>query len=148
MTWRGKHCGKRRNCLFWAISSFVTMFSKSRLLQRRQKASIWGKGLTCSFVYWLSRTSYPDSIFPKQRTKCMMLVTVTFVNSSEEFWLSSYSNSTHLCWQHSFSTDRAKTLRLCGPCKELNIWNVCLMQINVRCCLDLPCSTCNCTSFL
>ena len=24
---------------------FVTMFSKSRLLQRRQKASIWGKGL-------------------------------------------------------------------------------------------------------
>ena len=28
-----------------AISSFITMFSKSRLLQRRQKASIWGKGL-------------------------------------------------------------------------------------------------------
>ena len=42
---RGKHCGKRRNCTFCAIFSFVTMFSKSRLLQRRQKASIWGKGL-------------------------------------------------------------------------------------------------------
>ena len=41
----GKHCGKKRNCSFWAISSFVTMFSKSHLLQKRQKASIWGKGL-------------------------------------------------------------------------------------------------------
>ena len=45
MTKSRKHCVKRRNCSFWAISSFVTMFSKSRLLQRRQKASIWGKGL-------------------------------------------------------------------------------------------------------
>ena len=45
MTKSGKHCGKKRNCLFWAISSFVTMFSNSPLLQRRQKASIWGKGL-------------------------------------------------------------------------------------------------------
>ena len=43
---------KRRNCTFCAISSFVTMFSKIRLLQRRQKASIWGKGLKpCSFKY-------------------------------------------------------------------------------------------------
>ena len=25
---RWKHCGKRRNSLFWAISPFVTMFSK------------------------------------------------------------------------------------------------------------------------
>ena len=32
-------------CTFCTISSFVTMFSKSCLLQRRQKASIWGKGL-------------------------------------------------------------------------------------------------------
>ena len=45
MTKTGKHCGKRRNCTFCAISSFVTMFSKSRLLQRHWKASIWGKGL-------------------------------------------------------------------------------------------------------
>ena len=45
MTKSGKHCGKRWNCTFCAISSFVTMFSKSRLLQRCQKASIWGKGL-------------------------------------------------------------------------------------------------------
>ena len=40
MTESGKHCRKRRNCLFWTISSFVTMFSKSC-----QKASIWGKRL-------------------------------------------------------------------------------------------------------
>ena len=40
MTMSGKHCVKRRNCAFWAISSFVTMFSKSRLLQTRQKAAI------------------------------------------------------------------------------------------------------------
>ena len=56
MTKSGKHCGKRRNCTFSAISSFVTMFSKSRLLQRRQKASIWGKGLIKFLVvfikYW------------------------------------------------------------------------------------------------
>ena len=46
-------CGKRRNCTFFAISSFVTMFSKSRLLQRRQKATIWGKGLKslCMVIY-------------------------------------------------------------------------------------------------
>ena len=31
MDYSGKHCGKRRNCTFCAISSFVTMFSKSRL---------------------------------------------------------------------------------------------------------------------
>ena len=33
MTESEKHCGKRRNCLFRAISTFVTMFSKSCLLQ-------------------------------------------------------------------------------------------------------------------
>ena len=37
MTKSGKHCGKRRNCTSCAIFSFVTMFSKSCLLQRRQK---------------------------------------------------------------------------------------------------------------
>ena len=46
-TWKIS-CGKRRNCTFCAISSFVTMFSNSHLLQRRQKASIWGKGLIYS----------------------------------------------------------------------------------------------------
>ena len=46
MTKSGKHCGKRRNCTFCAISSFITMFSKSCLLQRRANAFIWGKGLT------------------------------------------------------------------------------------------------------
>ena len=28
MTKSGKHCGKRRNCTFCAISSFVTVFKK------------------------------------------------------------------------------------------------------------------------
>ena len=28
MTKSGKHCSKMGNCLFWAVSSFVTMFSK------------------------------------------------------------------------------------------------------------------------
>ena len=35
MTKSGKHCGKRRNCSFWAISSFVTMFSKSIYMRER-----------------------------------------------------------------------------------------------------------------
>ena len=30
MTNSGKHCDKRRNCLFWAISPFVTMFFRKR----------------------------------------------------------------------------------------------------------------------
>ena len=34
-----------------AISFFVTMFSKSHLLQRHQKASIWGKGLKAASCY-------------------------------------------------------------------------------------------------
>ena len=57
MTKSGKHCGKRRNCTFCAISSFVTMFSKSHLLQRRQKASICGKGL----ITQLLRKALTDS---------------------------------------------------------------------------------------
>ena len=43
MTKSGKHHGKRRNCTFCAILSFVTMFIKSHLLQRRPKAFIWGE---------------------------------------------------------------------------------------------------------
>ena len=50
LTKSGKHCGKGRNCLFWAISYFVTMFSKSCLLQRCQKESIWGNVLTLFFT--------------------------------------------------------------------------------------------------
>ena len=46
----GKHCDKRRICTFCAISSLVTKFSKSRLLQRRQKASVWGKGLSDTMI--------------------------------------------------------------------------------------------------
>ena len=56
MTKSGKHCGKRRNCSKRAISTFVTMFSKSRRLQRRQKASIWGKGLRQIYInigHWI-----------------------------------------------------------------------------------------------
>ena len=59
MTKSGKHCGKRRNCSFWAISSVVTMFSKSRLLQRRQKVSIWGKGLSA----FLQMPGYVSELF-------------------------------------------------------------------------------------
>ena len=50
MTKSGKHCGKRRKCTFCAISSFVTMFSKSCLQQRRQKVFIWGKGLNLIYL--------------------------------------------------------------------------------------------------
>ena len=35
---------------FCAISPFVTMFSKSHLLQRHPKAFIWGKGLKCIII--------------------------------------------------------------------------------------------------
>ena len=60
-----EHCGKRRNCTFCAISSFVTMLSKSYLLQRRQKASIWGKGLWTIFILliWIISVKYSISVF-------------------------------------------------------------------------------------
>ena len=55
MTKSGKYCGKRRNCTLCAISSFVTMFSKSRLLQRRPKVSmrerVKERGINCSDNY-------------------------------------------------------------------------------------------------
>ena len=63
MTKSGKHCIKRRNCSFWAISSLVTMFSKSCLMQRRQKASIWGKGLKESFFKLLHENRKQFSLF-------------------------------------------------------------------------------------
>ena len=43
-----KHCGKRRNCLFWAIYTFVRMIFKSCLLQMHHNTSTSGKGLTLS----------------------------------------------------------------------------------------------------
>ena len=70
MTKRGKHCGKSSNCLFWAISSFVTMFSKSLLLQRRQKVSIWGKGLTLNQWTWLTYPTYRLFLFCSSQTLC------------------------------------------------------------------------------
>ena len=70
MTYSGKHCGKRRNCLFWAISSFVTMFLRRCLLQRRQKSFVWGKGLTINLrehIYsrwlWKYRDKVMDIFF-------------------------------------------------------------------------------------
>ena len=42
-------------CSFWAMPSFVTMFSKSCLLQRHQKVSIRGKGLNGLLIAWLGR---------------------------------------------------------------------------------------------
>ena len=96
MTKSGKHCGKRRNVSFWAIFSFVTMFSKSCLLQRRQKASIWGKGLNMSvqkyenlykwmymYNYWIelktfwqkeNNEQFFSSTFEKTRAIVMTLV--------------------------------------------------------------------------
>ena len=93
MTKSGKHCGKRRNCLFLNISSFVTLFSKSFLLQRSQKVSIWGKGLNSLNVwtadlktsiakiwkiwkYWiiiLSNFSFDHKVFEKCLLHCVKM---------------------------------------------------------------------------
>ena len=45
-------CGKRRNCLFWAILTFVTIFFKSHLLQRYQK--IWERALNTAALVIIS----------------------------------------------------------------------------------------------
>ena len=39
-----KHCGKRRNCLLWAISSFPTVFSKGLYCRRVKSRACLGKG--------------------------------------------------------------------------------------------------------
>ena len=41
-----KHCGKRRNCSFRAISSFPTMFFKSCMLLMCLNEYLWSEGLT------------------------------------------------------------------------------------------------------
>ena len=50
MTKSGKHCGKRGNCTFCAISPFVTMFSKklsaaeaSESVYMRERVKLFGK---------------------------------------------------------------------------------------------------------
>ena len=51
MTKSGKHCGKRRNCTFCAISSSVTMFSKSCVQSRLlQNCRMWER--VKSFTEW------------------------------------------------------------------------------------------------
>ena len=42
--WVKKHCGKRRNCLLWAISSFPTMFSKAVSCWCVKMSICWVKG--------------------------------------------------------------------------------------------------------
>ena len=80
---------------------FVTMFSKSRLLQRHQKASIWGKGLknnfslshyVCNFVsVILMNFSRPFSLifFSKQTTQQVASQKKVYINSfphTDAFW--------------------------------------------------------------
>ena len=48
-----------------AISSFVTMFSKSCLLQRRHKVSIWGRGFKCNHWIYLAL-----NLFAKGQLAC------------------------------------------------------------------------------
>ena len=68
MTKIGKHCGQRSNCSFWAVSSFVTMFPKSRLLQRRPKASKWGKGVKILHSVWSKSSSFNLELSSHTRT--------------------------------------------------------------------------------
>ena len=81
MTKSGKHGGKRRNCTFCAISSFVTIFSKSRLLQRPQKASIWGKGLKARHDNNKSHKDIDYQILWSCLTKLSLYVLFSFVKS-------------------------------------------------------------------
>ena len=80
----GKHYDKRRNCTFCAISSFVTMFSKSHLLQRRLKASIWGKGLTCIVLFDCSLSISFNTLSHLQKHSYTSAA-MTFVNQLHEY---------------------------------------------------------------
>ena len=85
MTKSEKHCGKRRNCSFWAISSFVTMFSNSRLLQRRQKASIWGKGLNRQVLVYTPQSSCYFDVVCCRFFLCGFITIVTFI--VRHYWI-------------------------------------------------------------
>ena len=74
-----KLCGKRRNCTFCAISSFVTLLSKRRLLQRRRKASIGGKGLNVSMMFYVNFTGENND-----KVQVSMMFYVNFTGESND----------------------------------------------------------------
>ena len=84
MTKSGKHCVKRRNWSFWAISSFVTMFSKRCLLQRCQKASIWGKGLKEKITIFLLKSLFRGKIYVLSLNPRLSII------KTELFWILIY----------------------------------------------------------
>ena len=78
--------------------SFVTMFSKSCLLQRRQRASIWGKGLKHSNILELFNTSNKS-----QLTKLSQFAGILMMFSNNNMsWQPCYINITKMC---SYSPD-------------------------------------------
>ena len=103
MTKSGKHCGKRRNCSFLAISPFVTMFSNSRLLQRRQKAFIWGKGLTSTSAVCVEKSQSQDPLITglepgtfdtrgRRSTSAPLSSTIFYLNTIVTVWFSRTSS--------------------------------------------------------
>ena len=81
MTKSWKHCGKRRNCLFWAISSFVTMFYKkpsaaeaSERVYMRERVKYWFRIFKLSLKYSICFT-------------CMIgyCVTIVMLNKDKTF---------------------------------------------------------------
>ena len=130
MTKSGKHCGKRRNCPFWAISSFVTMFSKSLLLQMRQKASIWGKGLNSSILSAMEGEPLLPlltHLFFKKKCKCEIILLsraliVSVNHSKRPHWIGLDMRD----WTGLFPTIFLLLLNqilCCGCSKESSHWD-------------------------
>ena len=99
------HCTFKEK--FWAISSFVTMFAKSCLLPRRQKASILGKGLKAKWIWfiyyykwvlplgWVLVKSSGSimSNFSFCHNKCKGLIGVCMRERVEPYWVGCFSLS-------------------------------------------------------
>ena len=137
MTKSGKHCGKWRNCTFCAISSFVTMFSKSHLLQRRQKASIRGKGLTISFqvmsaeflLVW-RQTNWYITIFVLNDYNKICFITAAC--NKEASSITEYQpdiNQISTGVQHN-RLDETSTGLECTEKLEIKLWNVKIVSLD------------------
>ena len=92
-----KYCNKRWNCLFWAISPFIVMFSKVVCNSRCQMSSVWSYGLKpCLTTYrcfqWClgSRWFLKKTLWQKEKLlktsyfsifQCFYLLWVNFIFS-------------------------------------------------------------------
>ena len=109
-----KHCGKRRNCLFWANSSFSTIFSKvvcGRCVKMRLQVSCsywtWFQkkcGKSRNFSFW-SNSPLATMFSNIVCFKCMnMWPKINLIRTTNNLKISCFMEKIMKTWNFSFST--------------------------------------------